>query len=168
LVDGLLILLLPELLGREIDFDLRVEDRFGTELLFLGVLFAGARSIIFGFVVVFDDRGGFLTVRGVWASGRRFVTAGFFASPGNWEVFVRDRSLWSTISFTVRGLRSGESDLSRTIGVDKVVPGRSTRLGFIGFAKVLWVSIRLFLSTIPMERRSKGRLEKVRLEFPAL
>ena len=63
MVDGFLTLLLPELLGREMDFDLRVEDRFGTEWLFLGVLFAGARLIIFGFVVVFDDRGGFLTVR---------------------------------------------------------------------------------------------------------
>jgi len=58
-------LLLPESLGREIELDLRFEDRFGTELLFCGVLFAGAFSIIFGLVDIFDDRGGFLTVRGV-------------------------------------------------------------------------------------------------------
>ena len=58
-VDGLLKLLLLDLLEREIDFDLRVEDRFGTDWIFFDVLFVGTRLIIFGFDVFVDDRGGF-------------------------------------------------------------------------------------------------------------
>jgi hypothetical protein len=64
-VDGLFMLLFLDLLVGEIDFDLRVEDFFVTDSLFGGVLFAGARLIILGLVVIFEDRGGFLTVRGV-------------------------------------------------------------------------------------------------------